>query len=355
MRGEVRKGVVIAVYVYDSPQDPNPSGGIPAFNTVYADVLCYGRHQGLIPRCLVPQGGGVHEGRVWKPRAARMDVTGQVLDPDKATNPLAMDGDHVLVGFAEGDPAQPFIQCLIPHPSSDVGHQPSEPIGQRTRLTLADGEPDIQKHRGVYFGVDDLGNYVLDLTQAHAGQYMPDGSEPPPPVNGLTGNVTIKTQAMATILIKLGVDREIKIEETTAGITVVMPNGPIKLTSLSMDVDASGDVKLGTGAGAEKVVLGTTWNANRATRNTAESVAWAALFALLTADGTALPTLISALTPPAPASIGPLAPLAAPLLAYFTALAAATTPATAPTQAAQQAIDTFEAGTYLSAQVSVKP
>jgi len=171
LTGVLLRGVVLATYVTDDPNHPF-AGSPSAPLAVYCDVLTYGRRQLLIPHALVSQeGASIHSGAIWRPRAATMDITGAPFDPNKATNPANMDGDHVLVGFLDGNSNQPIILRSLPHPAAD----------SRLKITLVDGDPRMTKHHGVVWGVKDNGDYLMDTTAAYSGdQLQPDGSEPPP-------------------------------------------------------------------------------------------------------------------------------------------------------------------------------
>jgi len=108
-------------------------------------------------------------------------VTG-TLDPDHGSNPVNWDGDHVLVGFLEGEPNQPYIAARIPHPRSDVGVEDLQ-IGHRLRPKTGES-PAFRKHRGSFFGLDSNGNFVADLSRAHDGAYSKTGVEPAPDGSG---------------------------------------------------------------------------------------------------------------------------------------------------------------------------
>lgn len=149
---------------------------------VYCDVITYGSSEGFrfqpMRRVPVFTDSGMHEGRVWVPRASTQDVEERELDLN-LSNLSDLDGDHVLIQFLEDDLTQPFISRRIPHPK--MGHRNDERDlpGHRMRLQKADGNPDFHKHRGVYYGVDTLGNFIVDTTRAHEGKYNADGSEVP--------------------------------------------------------------------------------------------------------------------------------------------------------------------------------
>lgn len=236
-RGLLLRAVVTQTYVFDAPEppvavlqdtgtsfDPTPVDVThPAKKAIYCDVWCYGtRYTGHLPRALVLQErGGLHEGRIWIPRPARFDVTADGMDLNLATNPANVDGDHVLVGFIDDNPNQPVILGGIQHPSSDIGNS-TRIAGHRMRLGVDDGAPDFRKHRGVFHGVDDEGNYVIDLRRAHIGEYESDGSEPEPALDGSSGNVEIRIPRTSTLTIKIEDGPTLRLEgkEDEAKLTV---------------------------------------------------------------------------------------------------------------------------------------
>ena len=185
--GLLLRGVVVATYVLDDPKHPfkgnNPKGAV-----VYCDVLCYSGTTAtrwrFIPNVLVSQEiGGMHRGRVWKPRAATLEITGKPIDWNKEINPAQIDADHVLVGFLDDNFNLPVILRGIPHPGADIKNDTKDP-GNRINLLVADGDPDFWKHHGSYFGVDDNGDFVVNTACANNGSLLPTGEENPPPVDG---------------------------------------------------------------------------------------------------------------------------------------------------------------------------
>ena len=206
-RGMLLRGVVTATYVIDDPAHPyadSPSGHPLA---VYCDVLVYSSGPWAkavaIPRCLVSQDtGGMQRGRVWKPRATTKDVTGNNYNPQVGTNPANMDGDHVLIGFMDDEFNQPVILRGIPHPSMDLGHAEDETAGHRLKLVLADGDPDFHKHHGSFYGVTDLGDFLVDTTAGNNGSLSSTGDEPDPPTDGTKGNQLYKLEQHAKRLLQ---------------------------------------------------------------------------------------------------------------------------------------------------------
>lgn len=193
--GQLIRGVVLATYVTDDPDHPETPEGtednrIPT--AVYCDVLCYSSIPGMryiaLQQVMVLQDpGGMHSGRIWKPRAATMDISQAELDVDGPSEVADMDGDHVLIGFIEGNPNEPVIIGGVPHPSRDLGNE-ERATGRRLRLKLEDGDPSLAKHHGTFWGVGDNGDWVLDSTYANDGTLQDGdgvrGHEQPPPDDG---------------------------------------------------------------------------------------------------------------------------------------------------------------------------
>jgi len=182
--GVLLRGVVTATYVVDDPYHPlaELDGAVPA--AVYCDVMAYGNSPTFIPKALVCQERtGLHSGHIWKPRAASIVITGDELDFNKGADPAIVDGDHVLVGFLNGNFNQPLILKELPHPAADTGNGEKE-TGHRLKLVDGDGDPEFWKHHGVYFGVTTEGDYKVDTTHANDGTLDADGHEPAPPTDG---------------------------------------------------------------------------------------------------------------------------------------------------------------------------
>jgi hypothetical protein len=187
--------VVLATYVTDDPDHPeapeeSEDNRIPT--AVYCDVLCYMSLPGLryvaLQQVLVMQEpGGIQSGRIWKPRATTMDISQAELDVDGPTEVADMDGDHVLIGFIEGNPNEPVIVGGVPHPNRDLGNE-DKATGRRLGLKLEDGDPNLVKHHGTFWGVLTNGDWILDTTYANDGTLQDEdgvrGHEQPPPDDG---------------------------------------------------------------------------------------------------------------------------------------------------------------------------
>jgi hypothetical protein len=245
----------------------------------------------------------MQEGRVWKPRASTLDVTENAIDANLATNPANLDGDHVLIGFLNDRLNEPVILRGLPHPAGDTG-QEDESAGHRMRLKVADGDPDIWKHRGAFYGISNDGDFVVDLTQAYAAELGADGKQPTPPDDGSTGNYSVTAQKKAEVRLKVDGGKSVFVKET--------------------------ELALGEENPVQKVLLGTLFRTAQATLNTALNTGWTALSTVFTALAAAFTALAAD-------------PLLAPATktACTTAAAACTTAATASSTTAT-AINTFE-------------
>ena len=221
------RGVVIATYVLDDPQHlfVDEVDAIP--NSVYCDVLCYGKINQFIRNCLVSQAlGGIHSGEIWKPRAAKATISGKTFDPEQGTNPADMDGDHVLISFIDGNFNQPVIIRSLPHPKADQGNETKE-IGKRLRLRLEDGDPLFWKNHGSYFGLDKDGNYVVDTTEAYAGEDYNEGKQPDPANNADTGNYNIKLAKDSTLTVEIEGGDNIKLELKDGDAKLTLGDGAV--------------------------------------------------------------------------------------------------------------------------------
>lgn len=196
------RGVVIAVYTFDNPD----GSAVRARRVTYCDVRTYSQipqlKTNIITRVLVnTTRGGIHEGRAWTPRAATFDLsTRRRINPQEAAtlpNPATLDGDHVLVGFMDNTMSLPVIITGIPHPAADTGFErwfptsdnedPFSNLEERadedsaitdfvSPSSLAEGG-DTFKHRGVVYGVNGFGNFLVDAVNGNEGSLEPDGSQ----------------------------------------------------------------------------------------------------------------------------------------------------------------------------------
>lgn len=225
--GMVLRGVVTATYVVDDPQHPFADDDNREPVAVYCDVLTYPKYL-FIPRALVSQDrGGMHSGRIWKPRAATIDQSGNPINLNQGTNPANLDGDHVLLQFINGNTNQPVIMRSVPHPSADVGNGQKD-AGHRLKLKVADGDPDFWKHHGTFYGVSTDGDFVIDTTEAYAGESLEnDASEPANPGDGTAGNYRVRLPAGAQVIFELDSGALITLEEKDGDAKLTLGDGAI--------------------------------------------------------------------------------------------------------------------------------
>lgn len=185
--GLLVRGVVVSTYVSDEKGHPQEGleETIDRPLAVYCDVLVYpsipGQRMFALRNVVVSQDvGGMHRGRIWKPRAVSVNTTGNPID--QVANPAHLDGDHVLICFLNNNFDQPVILKSLPHPLLDTRHE-SE-MDKSMKLVHGDGDPDFFRHHGVHYGVDNLGNFELDTTWANNGELDAFGREADPPKTG---------------------------------------------------------------------------------------------------------------------------------------------------------------------------
>ena len=246
--GLLLRGVVLNTWVLDDPKHPYANDPNAQPLAVYCDVLCYGSRWRFLTNCLVSQEiGGIHRGRVWKPKAARIDKTLVPVNPSQGGNPANWDGDHVLIGFMDDNVNQPVILRGIPHPSADTGNETKD-AGHRLTLKLADGDPDFWKHHGSFYGIADNGDFQVDTTFANDGKTLtPEAKELP---NAMDGS---------------GAHHHLLPETAVFDIKLVDATGAIASVSFTIDktqlehliTDPSGKVLLNIGGGATLKVEGT--------------------------------------------------------------------------------------------------
>ncbi len=229
--GLLLRGVVTVTYELDNgdhPETDTAAGEDPV--AIYCDVLIYSglwnqRFQYLRAVLVTQEVGGIHRGRVWKPRASKIDITESDIDLNRATNPANLDGDHVLVGFLDDNLNQPAILRGIPHPAADTGNAEKE-AGKRIRLKVADGDPDFWKHHGAFFGVSDAGDFVVDTTEAYVGPDLEtNGNERSAAEDGSTGNYAVKLPKGSTVTVEIEGGANLLLEEKDGDAKITVGDG----------------------------------------------------------------------------------------------------------------------------------
>lgn len=230
--GLLLRGVVTATYVSDSPDHPYADDTDNPPVAVYCDVLVMPsiarqRWFGL-KKVLVSQArGGLHRGAIWKPRATSLDFTSRLDASGNLGNPAYLDGDHVLVGFLNNSLAQPVILAGLPHPVTDTGNEAGD-LGQRMKLKVADGDPELWKHHGVVWGVLDSGDFSIDATRANTGVLAEDGKEPAPVTDGSSGNFFLKLPEGATLSVEIAAGATLEVTGSGAGAKLALGDGAVK-------------------------------------------------------------------------------------------------------------------------------
>lgn len=234
--GLMLRAVVLATYVTDDAKHPmtDMAGEGQPNQAVYCDVLVYSQRQSMrvypLQNVLVLQPkGGIHKGNVWKPRATKVDVSGNTVDQRKATKPTDMDGDHVIIGFLENNFKMPVIVGSLPHPQADVGASEGDDKPQKLRLKLVDGDPDLTRHHGVVWGVTDDGDFLVDTREANDGSVDKSGKEPEPPTDGSHGNYNVKMPKGAIMHIQIEEGETITIEEKDGKAKLTLGDGAVKV------------------------------------------------------------------------------------------------------------------------------
>jgi len=251
-QGALMAGVVLATYVSDSDGHPMAGNDRSVPSAVYCDVLVYagvrGRWMGLKNVLVAQPTGGMHRGRIWKPRAATVDISGNELN--STSNPADLDGDHVLIGFIGNSLDRPVILRGLPHPARDAGAPEDAALGRRTKLTVADGDPDLIKHHGAFYGVDGAGNWTVDTSRANNGELADTGAEPAPPTDGSGAQTHVLPQDALHEVIFYDMGAEppnevMRITNSKDGVVVKVAQGAtLELT----EKDANAALKLGDGA-----------------------------------------------------------------------------------------------------------
>ena len=260
--GILFKGAVLATYVTDDSNHPRIEDLNNPPSAVYCDVVVYStlayNRWFTLSQVLVSQNkGGIHDDNIWKPKATSKNVT-ETLNDTMGANPGSLDGDHVLVGFLNNSFSEPIILRGLPHPSRDA-HNELYDSGKRLKLKTVDGDPNFVKHHGVFSGVDDLGNFIVDTTFGNDGTTDSTGKEPNPDTTGSSGNQEHNLPQNSEFAITLK-DMTNPLSPTEyAKFTIKKEDGNIEfiVDSLnSITVDGSGtDASLQLGNGAAKAAI----------------------------------------------------------------------------------------------------
>jgi hypothetical protein len=97
------------------------------------------------------------------------------------------------------------------------------------RLLEQDGHPRLQKHRGVVWGTDTDGNFLIDARRAHDGEYQADGSEPDPANDGSTGNFLMQLPQNSTVTIQINGGATLVLTDQDGNATLTLGDGAVRL------------------------------------------------------------------------------------------------------------------------------
>lgn len=274
-RGHITRAVVLKTYYGDDKVWNDRAWAKGNVRGVCCDVRTYGRKSTPLWKVPVLQRAhGLHDEDIYIPRASTQDIGGSGAnmvtlpsgkDAAKPTPAENLDGDHVLVGFLEGNPDAPVIlPFCLPHPSSSRSLKAS---GGRVRRI---------RHAGVLFEIDEDGNLTIDASEASKEKLGSGGAEVSN--SGTGGKVTIKTKdgAGATSSIVL---------DASGGIKLLDGGGDfLEFTKSTKTAELSASlVDLATGP-RQPVIKGTDWkSAEAAFYSSGITAPLAAYFALVAA------------------------------------------------------------------------
>lgn len=242
-RGFSTKAVVLKTYYADDPEWESRAWASGTMRGVCCDVRTYGRYSRLLYRVPVLQRAhGVHDEDIYIPRdtSQNMEPGGSLVASGDGTPTAAenMDGDHVLVGFLEGNPDNPVIYpYCIPHPNS------------ARKLTSDAGRVKRFRHAGVEIEWSEDGNLTIDATGAAKEKLGTAGAEQSN--SGTGGQIIIKTSdGTNETSIHLDANGAIRIgSDTGAPSDEPMVLGNLWISVMEELIDAISAITVGTGVG----------------------------------------------------------------------------------------------------------
>ena len=221
--GWITRAVVLQTYY--PAEDERPVFASFSQKCVLCDVRTYGRYSREFSKVPVLQNvHGLFDEDIYIPRPSTQDIEGgdwRGIGSSSGTPTAAenLDGDHVLLGFLENDPAQPVIlPYQLAHPNSRYAPQ------------AADGRVRRFRFNGVVIAWDKDSNLTIDATEASNAALGDKGAEQS--ASGVGGKITLVTS-----------------------------DGSNKT---SIQLNAAGQILLGAdpaSASTEPMVLGTQWAA----------------------------------------------------------------------------------------------
>lgn len=226
-RGYITRAVVLKTYYSDDSEWDKRGWAKNNVRGVHCDVRTYGRNSRPLWKVPVLQRThGMHDEDIYIPRDSNQDLAGKgklVTLPSGKTGPKPtpaenLDGDHVLVGFLEGNPDAPVIlPFCLPHPSS------------KRELKASDGRVRRIRHAGVSIEWSEDGNLTIDASEAAKEKLGSSGAEQSN--SGTGGTITIQTEdgSGATSSMVFDANGGVKILEGGGGFLELVQSTRIKL------------------------------------------------------------------------------------------------------------------------------
>jgi hypothetical protein len=209
VQGVMTRAVVTAVYYVDdkAPMIPNaPGAGEQTRRNILCDVRTYGRVSRVLHCVPVLQRvQGVWDEDTYVPRPTRGTIDGSELTTEVPyTPPGLMDGDHVIIGFLENDPAQPVIlPFTLGHPATQT------PARLKPDVPTEWGAPPVPRtrrirHGGTILEWNEVGDFQINATEAAKADYV-NGAEVGNAGN--SGTILIKTMDGGGGIVKLELNK----------------------------------------------------------------------------------------------------------------------------------------------------
>jgi hypothetical protein len=207
-RGLLLRGVVLRVY---APGEGTSNDQITSEVSSYCDVFVYSsrayRHTGILTDCLISQDfASIYDGEVRQLRPSSQILESETLDVNKIGNPADLDGDHVLIGFLDGDFGLPVVLRQIPHPfqSSDYGlPEAVDTPGHRAKPKEGDPSVRLTRHKAAFYGIREDGSIILDASRGRDTQVGKDGKESPLDTSSAGPPITLRVRPGGTVRLEV--------------------------------------------------------------------------------------------------------------------------------------------------------
>lgn len=207
-RGLLLRGVVLRVY---APGEGTSNDQLTSEVSSYCDVFVYSsrayRHTGILTDCLVTQDyASIYDGEVRQLRPSSQILESETLDPNKIGNPADLDGDHVLIGFLDGDFGLPVVLRQIPHPFQSADYDLPEAVdipGHRAKQKPEDPLVRLTRHKASFFGIREDGSIILDASRGRNTSVTPEGRESPLDPASAGPPITLRVRPGGTVRLEV--------------------------------------------------------------------------------------------------------------------------------------------------------